>query len=92
MQPIHEQMAKNREALKEATKDGQFNETQVSQLAEQQGDLMAQMIVSRERVKSQVYKLLTPEQREKMAAMGDRFEQRGQRPMQGGRRPGKSGN
>jgi len=87
MQPIHEQMAKNREALKEATKDGQFNETQVSQLAEQQGDLMAQMIVSRERVKSQVYKLLTPEQREKMAAMGDRFEQRRQRPMQGGRRP-----
>ena len=89
MQPIHEQMQKNREALKEATKDGQYNETQVTQLAQQQGELMAQMIVSRERVKSQVYKILTPEQREKLAAMGDRFEQMGERRMGGGRRPGR---
>ncbi len=89
MQPIHQQMQKNREALKEATKDGQFNETQVTQLAQQQGELMAQMIVSRERVKAQVYKILTPEQREKLAAAGDRLEQMGPRSMRGARRPGK---
>lgn len=85
MQPIHEQMQKNRAALQEATKDGQFNETQVTQLAQEQGQLMAQMIVSRERVKSQVYSILTPEQREKLAAVEDRMGQRGQRPMRQGR-------
>jgi len=85
MQPIHEQMRKNRTALQEATKDGQFNETEVTQLAQEQGQLMAQMIVSRERVKSQVYKILTPEQREKLAEVGDRLRERGARPMRQGR-------
>ncbi len=86
MQPIHEQMRKNRTALQEATKEGQFNESEVTQLAQEQGQLMAQMIVSRERVKSQVYKILTPEQREKLAEVGERFRERGERPMRQGRR------
>lgn len=67
MQPIHQQLRENREALDTATKDGQFNEAEVTSLAEKQGDLMAQMIVSRERVQSQIWQILTPEQREKTA-------------------------
>ncbi len=67
MQPVHEQLRENREALKTATKDGQFNEAEVTKLAEKQGDLMAQVIVSRERVQSQIWQILTPEQREKLA-------------------------
>jgi len=67
MQPVHEQLRANRDALNAATKDGQFNEAQVAQLAQKQGDLMAQMIVSRERVQSQIWQILTPEQRDKFA-------------------------
>jgi len=67
MKPVHQELRGNRQALDEATKDGQFNEAQVTALAEKQGDLMAQMIVSRERVQSQIWQFLTPEQREKLA-------------------------
>lgn len=67
MQPVHQQLRDNRAALQAATKDGQFNEAEVTKLAQKQGDLMAQSIVSRERVKSQVWQILTPEQRDKLA-------------------------
>jgi len=66
MQPVHQQLRENREALQAATKDGQFNEGEVTKLADKQGDLMAQMIVSRERVQAQIWQILTPEQREKL--------------------------
>ncbi len=67
MQPVHEQLRENREALNAATKAGQFNEAEVTKLAEKQGDLMAQVIISRERVQSQIWQILTPEQRDKLA-------------------------
>lgn len=67
MQPVHQQLRDNREALQAATKDGQFNEAEVTKLAQKQGELMAQTIVSRERVQSQIWQILTPEQRDKLA-------------------------
>jgi len=79
MQRVHEQLRENREALNTATKDGQFNEGEVTRLAEKQGDLMAQVIVSRERVQSQIWQILTPEQRDKLA----KFREKGH----GGARP-----
>jgi len=83
MKPVHEQLRENRQALNEVTKDGQFNEAQVTKLAEQQGDLVAQTIVSRERVQAQIWQLLTPEQREKASQVRERTKDR----MQGGERP-----
>jgi protein CpxP len=74
MQPIHQQLRENREALKAATKDGQFNEAEVTKLAQKQGDLMAQMIVSRERVQSQIWQILTPEQRDKLAQWREKHQ------------------
>jgi len=67
MEPVHQQLRENRQAIQGATKDGQFNEGEVTQLAEKQGDLMAQVIVSRERVQAQIWQVLTPEQRAKLA-------------------------
>ena len=67
MQPVHQQLRENRDALNAATKDGQFNEAEVAQLAQKQGELMAQLIVSRERVQSQIWQVLTPEQRDKLS-------------------------
>jgi protein CpxP len=76
MKPVYEQMREIRQALDEATKDGQFNEAEVTRLAEKQGELLAQTIVSRERVHAQIWQILTPEQREKMAQFRDKRHER----------------
>ncbi len=71
---LREQMKASHDQLKAATKDGAFNESQVQAIAQQQGALHAQMIVGREKVKSQMFAILTPEQKAKAAEMKAQFE------------------
>lgn len=78
-QPIFDELKSNRDALREASQFGAFeqNEGEITGLAQRQGELQAQLIVSRERVKSQLYQILTPEQQQQLqelAAMMDDFE------------------
>ena len=54
-----------RKQLNEATKDGQFDETRVRAIANEQAALMADSLVEHERMKSKIYAILTPEQRTK---------------------------
>src|SRR5918993_4641534 len=54
-----------RKQLDEATKDGQFDETRVRAIANEQAALMADSLVEHERMKSKIYAILTPEQRVK---------------------------
>ncbi|HEY5885472.1 MAG TPA: Spy/CpxP family protein refolding chaperone [Pyrinomonadaceae bacterium] len=54
-----------RKQLDEATKDGQFDETRVRAIANEQAALMADSVVEHERMKSKIYAILTPEQRTK---------------------------
>jgi periplasmic protein CpxP/Spy len=62
--PLMQQMAQNRQAMLTATSGGAFDQAKVSALANQQAQLMAQMIVQKEFIKSQIYtQVLTPEQR-----------------------------
>ncbi len=49
--------------IEAATANGQFDETQVRALANQQAQTIADLIVEQERVKSKIYNVLTPEQR-----------------------------
>lgn len=51
--------------LESITANGQFDETQVRNIANQQGALMADRIVEHERIKSKIFAVLTPEQRTK---------------------------
>ena len=44
---------------------GNFDEAAVTEVAKNQGDLMAQMIVARQRVKSEIFAILTDEQKAK---------------------------
>lgn len=80
VKPLMESMRANREALRSATENGKFDEAQVQSLANEQASLSAQLLVERTRVKSQVYQILTPEQKEKAATlrteMKDRFKDR----------------
>ncbi len=62
--PLMQQMAQNRLAILTATSGGAFDQAKVTALANQQAQLMAQMTVQKESIKSQIYnQVLTPEQR-----------------------------
>lgn len=75
---LREQMKANRQQLQTINENGNFNAAQTQALAAQQGNLHAQMIVEKERVKSQIYQILTPEQKAKAAEMKAQFEQKRQ--------------
>lgn len=74
--PIREQMKANREKLQTLSDSGNFDQAQVQAIANQQGALSAQMIVEKEKVKSQINALLTPEQKAKAAEMKAQFKQK----------------
>lgn len=73
---VREQMKANRQQLEAVSENGNFDQAQVQALAAQQGNLHAQMIVEKERVKSQIYQILTPEQKAKAAEMKANFKQK----------------
>lgn len=64
--PLMLQMVQNRAAMLAATANGAFDQAKVQALATQQSQLMAQMIVQKASVRSQIYnQVLTPEQKTK---------------------------
>jgi len=78
-EPTVEELQANREALRAASRFGAFeeNEAEITSLAQRQGELHALLIVSKERVKSQLYQILTPEQQQQLqdlAEMMDGFD------------------
>jgi periplasmic protein CpxP/Spy len=82
IKPVREQMKANRQKLQTLSESGTFDEAQVQAIAAQQGTLSAQMIVEKEKVKSQIFNLLTPEQKTKAAEMKAQFKQKRQERMQ----------
>ena len=73
---LRDQMHSIREQINAATEGGNFDENSIRQLAEQQGALHAKMVIERERVKSQVFNVLTPDQKAKAAEMKAQFKQK----------------
>jgi protein CpxP len=71
-------MKANRQKLQTLSESGTFDEAQVQAIAARQGTLSAQMIVEKEKVKSQIFNLLTPEQKTKAAEMKAQFRQKRQ--------------
>jgi len=63
IQPIREQMKANHQKL--ADLKGSFDEAAITEIAKSQGDLTGQMIVARQRVKSQIFAILTDDQKAK---------------------------
>lgn len=76
LQPLVLQTATMHKAIVEATATGEFNEAQIRALATRQGQNVASLIVEKERVKTQIYQVLTPEQRTKLEQLRQRFETR----------------
>src|SRR5208337_3979901 len=65
MKPLFQQLNAGREQLNALIKSGPFDEAKVRSIAKGQADILANMIVARERMKSMMYAVLTPEQRAK---------------------------
>lgn len=74
VEPIRESMKANHEKL--VSLSGTLDEAQVSEIAKNQGELTAQLIVTKERVKSQIFALLTDEQKAKAAKFREGMKQR----------------
>ena len=85
VKPLKESMKSIHQQLDAATADGQFDEARVQALATQQATNMAQMIVEKERTKSQFFAILTPEQQAQAKQLKeqmkekfkDKFQERG---------------
>lgn len=73
---LRDQMKANKKQLETLSASGNFNESQVQAIAQQQGALHSQMIVNRERIKAQMFAILTPEQKSKLAEMKANREQK----------------
>jgi len=64
--PLIQQMAANKKAMLEATVNGNYDQAKIQQLANQQAQLMSQLIVQKQAVRHQIYtQVLTPDQRTK---------------------------
>lgn len=75
----------NHDKLDVLTAGGAFDEAAVTAVANEQGALTAKMIVDRERTKSQIAAILTPEQKAKAAEMKASFKDHFKGRMRGGR-------
>ena len=79
IKPMMQQLRQNQKA-EDANVNGSFNENQARAFANKQAQLMTDLIVEKERMRSQVYAVLTPEQRQKaLQLMQERQQHRQER-------------
>jgi Spy/CpxP family protein refolding chaperone len=69
VRPLAERLANNRRALIAATLKGQFDARQVRDLAAKQSRIQESLIVANARLQTEVYKILTVEQQQKLDGM-----------------------
>ncbi len=76
IQPLIQQLADQHKQMVAATQGGKFNEAQVRPIANQQAQVIAQLIVEKQKLQSQVYGILTPDQQAKAARLQQRHMER----------------
>lgn len=81
VQPLMQQLRQNEQA-ENATINGTFDEAQARAFAGKQTQIMSDLIVEKERTKSQIYAVLTPEQRQKAQQLMQEHQQKMQERMQ----------
>jgi periplasmic protein CpxP/Spy len=80
IKPLMQQLRQNEQA-ENANINGTFDENQARTFAGKQAQLTADLIVEKERMRSQVYAVLTPEQRQKAQQLMQERQQRRQERM-----------
>lgn len=76
---LSQQMKQGHEALKQFESAGTFDEAKVRAVASQQSQAMTDLIVEKARIHSQLFQILTPDQRTKMTQLMDRHIRGGMR-------------
>ena len=89
---IYEAMQKNRNALHKLDPSAKGYAKQVAKLANEQAELVKQMVVHKSEVRAEVHAMLTPEQREKMGQMHMDRKGKGKRSGDGPRSKGECRN
>lgn len=74
MTNIREKMQTNRKALREVKREGKSDGNQVQALARERGDLVANMIIQRSKVRNEIQQILTDTQQEQMKQMREKRE------------------
>ncbi len=82
-QPLMRQLRQNRLQLQQLEQSGSFDEAKVRALAGQQSQTMTELIVQKERVKSEMMAVLTQDQKDKLAKVQARRMARMQKALQG---------
>lgn len=80
IKPMMQQLRQNEQA-ENANVNGTFDENQARTFANKQAQLMTDLIVEKERMRSQVYAVLTPEQRQKALQLKQERQQHRQERM-----------
>jgi protein CpxP len=73
MKPLIQKLKAGRDELRALPK-GQFDESKVRAIAKGQADTLTELIVAKERMKSRMYAVLTPEQRAKAKELSDAWK------------------
>jgi Spy/CpxP family protein refolding chaperone len=81
VQPLMQQMHQFHSDMAKLQDSGTFDEAKVRNLAAQQSQTMTELIVQKERIKSEMLQVLTPEQKTKLAQLRAKHEQRMQEHM-----------
>jgi Spy/CpxP family protein refolding chaperone len=76
MQSFAQQMAQTHVDIAQVVHSGSFDEAKVRSLAAQQSQAMQEMIVQKARIDSQIFQVLTPDQKSKMLKHEAQHEQR----------------
>ena len=69
---LSQQMKQGHDALKQLETSGTFDEAKVRTVASQQSQTMTELIVEKARIHSQLFQILTPEQKTKMTKLMDK--------------------
>ena len=77
--PLVQQLANAHQQMVAVTAGGKFDQAQVQTIANQQAQTIAQLIVEKQKLQSQVYSILTPDQQAKFAHLQQRHMDRMQK-------------
>ncbi len=75
MQPIHQQLEAAHKAIEAASSNGNFNEAAIRAIISQNQEAFTQAIVAEAKMKSDFYKILTPEQQAKLKTLHQDMQQ-----------------
>jgi len=76
LQPLQQQMMQNRQLMRQVIESANFDEAKARSLAAQQTQTMTELAVQKARMESDLYQVLTADQKTKLDKFLDRHQQR----------------